>query len=127
MPRAAGPSDTPERILKAALETFSEKGFEGAKTRDIAARARVTLAACAALLFAAPAAASSKSNSSNDFVNFFELIFDDNSSGKKRAGANLDTNDVNEVIFLVSVVEEDEGEVGLPRSFLLILEKIIES
>ncbi len=46
MPRAArakAPSDTPERILAAALDTFSQKGFEGAKTRDIAARAGVTL------------------------------------------------------------------------------------
>lgn len=46
MPRAAraesGP-DARERILEAALEAFSENGFEGAKTRDIAARARVTL------------------------------------------------------------------------------------
>ena len=36
-------NDTPERILEAALETFSLKGFEGAKTRDIAGRAKVTL------------------------------------------------------------------------------------
>ena len=46
MPRAArahDPSQTPERILEAALSTFSEKGFDGAKTRDIAARAGVTL------------------------------------------------------------------------------------
>ncbi len=46
MPRAARaevPSDTPERILRAALDCFSEKGFEGARTRDIAARANVTL------------------------------------------------------------------------------------
>ena len=46
MPRAArahDPSETPERILEAALATFSEKGFDGAKTRDIAARAEVTL------------------------------------------------------------------------------------
>jgi len=35
--------ETPERILSAALEAFSEKGFEGARTRDIAARAKVTL------------------------------------------------------------------------------------
>ncbi len=46
MPRAIrseNPSDTPERILRAALDAFSEKGFEGARTRDIAARADVTL------------------------------------------------------------------------------------
>ena len=41
--RAAIPNDTPERILQAALEAFSQKGFEGARTRDIAARAGVTL------------------------------------------------------------------------------------
>jgi len=40
---AVSPSDTPERILEAALETFSQKGFAGARTRDIAARAKVTL------------------------------------------------------------------------------------
>ncbi len=34
---------TPERILTAALEAFSEKGFEGARTRNIAAKAKVTL------------------------------------------------------------------------------------
>lgn len=46
MPRAArahDPSETAERILEAALGAFSEKGFDGAKTRDIAARAGVTL------------------------------------------------------------------------------------
>ena len=41
--RAESHNDTPERILEAALETFSQKGFAGAKTRDIAARAKVTL------------------------------------------------------------------------------------
>lgn len=41
--RAETQNDTPERILEAALETFSQKGFAGAKTRDIAARAKVTL------------------------------------------------------------------------------------
>jgi len=41
--RAETASDTPERILQAALEVFSERGFEGAHTREIAARARVTL------------------------------------------------------------------------------------
>ena len=41
--RAELPNDTPERILQAALDTFSERGFEGARTRDIAARADVTL------------------------------------------------------------------------------------
>ncbi len=35
--------NAPERILRAALDAFSEKGFEGARTRDIAARADVTL------------------------------------------------------------------------------------
>jgi AcrR family transcriptional regulator len=46
MPRAAraeASSDTRERILEAALEAFAENGFDGSKTRDIAARARVTL------------------------------------------------------------------------------------
>jgi len=36
-------SDTPERILRAALEAFSENGFDGATTREIAARAGVPL------------------------------------------------------------------------------------
>lgn len=36
-------SDTRERILQAALEAFSERGFDGARTRDIAARADVTV------------------------------------------------------------------------------------
>lgn len=41
--RTRSPSDTPERILHAALAAFSEKGFDGARTRDIADRADVTL------------------------------------------------------------------------------------
>jgi AcrR family transcriptional regulator len=36
-------SDTQERILRAALQAFSENGFDGAKTREIAARAGVPL------------------------------------------------------------------------------------
>ena len=47
MPRAAAAAESNaesrERILGAALEIFSQQGFEGAKTRDIAARAGVTL------------------------------------------------------------------------------------
>jgi TetR/AcrR family transcriptional regulator len=35
--------DTRERILRAALEAFSEKGFDGARTREIAAGAGVPL------------------------------------------------------------------------------------
>lgn len=35
--------DTRERILTAALEAFSERGFDGATTRDIAQRADVNL------------------------------------------------------------------------------------
>lgn len=35
--------DTRERILAAALDAFSERGFDGATTRDIAARAGVNL------------------------------------------------------------------------------------
>ncbi len=35
--------DSEERILRAALETFAEKGFDGSKTRDIATRAGVNL------------------------------------------------------------------------------------
>ncbi len=35
--------DSRERILRAALEAFSEKGFDGATTREIAARGRVPL------------------------------------------------------------------------------------
>jgi AcrR family transcriptional regulator len=34
-------SDTRNKIVTAALETFAERGFEGARTRDIAARAGV--------------------------------------------------------------------------------------
>jgi len=41
--RAQNRKDTAERILSAALKAFSEKGFEGARSRDIAARAKVTL------------------------------------------------------------------------------------
>jgi TetR/AcrR family transcriptional regulator len=43
-PRATRPSadQTRERILAAALDLFSEHSFEGATTRDIAARAEVT-------------------------------------------------------------------------------------
>jgi AcrR family transcriptional regulator len=36
-------SSAPARILSAALAAFSEQGFDGARTRDIAARADVTL------------------------------------------------------------------------------------
>jgi len=36
-------SETRERILQAALEAFSEQGFEGATTREIASRAGVNL------------------------------------------------------------------------------------
>jgi AcrR family transcriptional regulator len=36
-------SDTRERILVAALQAFAEKGFDGATTREIAARADVNL------------------------------------------------------------------------------------
>lgn len=42
--RAGAPEgNTRERILAAALEVFAEHGFEGAKTRDIAARAGANL------------------------------------------------------------------------------------
>jgi AcrR family transcriptional regulator len=41
--RAVGESDARERILIAALEIFAERGFEGATTRDIAARAATNL------------------------------------------------------------------------------------
>ncbi len=41
--RAEAGSDTRERILSAALAAFSQNGFDGARTRDIAARAGVTL------------------------------------------------------------------------------------
>ena len=40
-PEATG--DARERILEAALETFSQRGFDGSKTREIAVRADVTL------------------------------------------------------------------------------------
>jgi TetR/AcrR family transcriptional regulator len=46
VPRAAAVetgSDTQERILRAALAAFAEKGFDGARTREIAARAEVPL------------------------------------------------------------------------------------
>jgi TetR/AcrR family transcriptional regulator len=36
-------ADSRERILEAALEAFAEHGYEGAKTREIAARAGVNL------------------------------------------------------------------------------------
>ena len=39
----AGGDATRERILDAALQVFSERGFEGAKTREIAARADTNL------------------------------------------------------------------------------------
>jgi AcrR family transcriptional regulator len=41
--RAEVSGDAQERILVAALATFSERGFDGARTREIAARADVTL------------------------------------------------------------------------------------
>jgi AcrR family transcriptional regulator len=41
--RAEASGDTRERILRAALAAFSERGFDGARTREIAARAHVTL------------------------------------------------------------------------------------
>jgi TetR/AcrR family transcriptional regulator len=41
---SVAPSDeVPERILRAAQRTFSEMGFDGAKTREIASRAKVPL------------------------------------------------------------------------------------
>ena len=43
MAAAEASSDTRERILRAALEAFSENGFEGATTREIATRAGVPL------------------------------------------------------------------------------------
>jgi AcrR family transcriptional regulator len=42
-PAAAPDAPARERILHAALEVFAERGFEGARTRDIAARADVNL------------------------------------------------------------------------------------
>ncbi|MFI5398128.1 MAG: TetR/AcrR family transcriptional regulator [Candidatus Binatia bacterium] len=39
----AAPSSTKARILAAAEEVFAEKGFAGASTRDIAAKARVNI------------------------------------------------------------------------------------
>jgi AcrR family transcriptional regulator len=39
----ASPGDSRERILRAALGCFSERGFDGATTRDIASRAGVNL------------------------------------------------------------------------------------
>jgi TetR/AcrR family transcriptional regulator len=41
--RVDSANDAAERILQAALGAFSERGFDGARTRDIAARANVTL------------------------------------------------------------------------------------
>lgn len=41
--RARSQDYAPERILEAALEEFSQKGFDGARTRDIAVRAEVAL------------------------------------------------------------------------------------
>ena len=41
--RSEAGGETRERILRAALATFSEAGFDGAKTREIAARSGVTL------------------------------------------------------------------------------------
>jgi AcrR family transcriptional regulator len=40
---AVAPTDTREQILEAALVAFAEDGFDGATTRDIAARAGVAL------------------------------------------------------------------------------------
>jgi AcrR family transcriptional regulator len=41
--RSAPPEPARERILVAALQVFAERGFEGARTRDIAERAGVNL------------------------------------------------------------------------------------
>lgn len=41
--RATSPASSRERLLAAALEVFAERGFDGARTRDIAARAKVNL------------------------------------------------------------------------------------
>ena len=42
-PSPPAPRETPERILEAALEVFSQQGFDGARTRDIASQAGVRL------------------------------------------------------------------------------------
>lgn len=42
-PDSAGNAGTREKILAAALQIFSERGFEGARTRDIAERAGANL------------------------------------------------------------------------------------
>jgi len=41
--RTEGPRNTKARILQAAQEVFAERGFEGASTREIAARAEVNI------------------------------------------------------------------------------------
>jgi AcrR family transcriptional regulator len=41
--RTEVPSDTRDRILEAALRAFSQRGFDGSKTREIASGADVTL------------------------------------------------------------------------------------
>src|SRR5207244_11353583 len=45
LPRASGPTrdGARERILAAALEVFAERGFDGARTREIAERAAANL------------------------------------------------------------------------------------
>ena len=40
-PASAAPPETRSRIVEAALEVFTERGFEGASTRKIASRAGV--------------------------------------------------------------------------------------
>jgi TetR/AcrR family transcriptional regulator len=42
-PPGAAPNETADRILHAALEVFAEHGFDGATTREIAAKADVNL------------------------------------------------------------------------------------
>lgn len=42
-PQGGGPHPTKERILEAAEEVFAERGFEGASTREIAAKAQVNI------------------------------------------------------------------------------------